>query len=65
MDAIERFEADAALRVMVLTGAGVSTDCGIPDYRDAMGAYETVGVTAGASTPEFLIAEVCRKLESW
>jgi len=33
--------------------------------RDAMGAYETVGVTAGASTPEFLIAEVCRKLESW
>jgi len=24
--------------------------------------YETVGVTAGASTPEFLIAEVCEKL---
>ncbi|MEA3251518.1 MAG: NAD-dependent protein deacetylase [Pseudomonadota bacterium] len=27
-------------RLMVLTGAGVSTDCGIPDYRDAMGAWK-------------------------
>jgi 4-hydroxy-3-methylbut-2-enyl diphosphate reductase len=26
--------------------------------------YETVGVTAGASTPEFLIDEVCNQLES-
>ncbi len=26
--------------------------------------YETVGVTAGASTPAFLIDEVCKKLES-
>ena len=28
-----------------------------------MKKYETVGVTAGASTPEFLISEVCAKLE--
>ncbi|MCG8527344.1 MAG: 4-hydroxy-3-methylbut-2-enyl diphosphate reductase [Opitutales bacterium] len=26
--------------------------------------YETVGVTAGASTPEFIIDDVCKKLES-
>ncbi|HVU23340.1 MAG TPA: 4-hydroxy-3-methylbut-2-enyl diphosphate reductase [Opitutus sp.] len=32
---------------------------------DEMRQYETVGVTAGASTPEFLISEVCAKLESW
>ena len=28
-----------------------------------MKKYEMVGVTAGASTPEFLISEVCAKLE--
>lgn len=27
-------------RLVVLTGAGVSTDCGIPDYRDARGAWK-------------------------
>jgi len=27
-------------RLMVLTGAGVSTGCGIPDYRDASGAWK-------------------------
>jgi 4-hydroxy-3-methylbut-2-en-1-yl diphosphate reductase len=33
-------------------------DIDISDFKN----YETVGVTAGASTPEFLIAEVCDKL---
>jgi 4-hydroxy-3-methylbut-2-enyl diphosphate reductase len=33
--------------------------------REAMHGFDTVGVTAGASTPEFLIAEVCRKIEAW
>lgn len=31
---------------------------------DEMRRYQVVGVTAGASTPEFLISEVCAKLES-
>ncbi|MCZ6673710.1 MAG: 4-hydroxy-3-methylbut-2-enyl diphosphate reductase, partial [Verrucomicrobia bacterium] len=26
--------------------------------------FQTVGVTAGASTPDFIIDEVCRKLET-
>lgn len=30
-----------------------------------MKKYTVVGVTAGASTPEFLISEVCAKLEAW
>jgi 4-hydroxy-3-methylbut-2-enyl diphosphate reductase len=30
----------------------------------ALGRFRTVGVTAGASTPAFLIDEVCRKLEA-
>lgn len=31
---------DAHRRLMVLTGAGVSTDSGIPDYRDAAGSWK-------------------------
>ncbi len=31
---------------------------------DAIQAYEVVGVTAGASTPDFIIDSVCEKLES-
>ena len=31
---------------------------------EEMKQYQVVGVTAGASTPEFLISEVCSKLES-
>lgn len=34
------------------------------DFDHLSRRYATVGVTAGASTPEFLIAEVCRRLES-
>ena len=34
------------------------------DFAHLRAAYGTVGVTAGASTPEFLIEEVCRRLES-
>lgn len=31
---------------------------------ESLKKYSTVGVTAGASTPDFIIDEVCRKLES-
>lgn len=31
---------------------------------DELKSFQTVGVTAGASTPDFLIAEVCAKLEA-
>ena len=31
--------------------------------EEALGSFEVVGVTAGASTPDFLINAVCEKLE--
>lgn len=39
---LERFVADHP-RLFVLTGAGCSTDSGIPDYRDADGAWKRAG----------------------
>ncbi|XP_028770235.1 NAD-dependent protein deacylase SRT2-like isoform X1 [Neltuma alba] len=32
---------DNSTKLMVLTGAGISTECGIPDYRSPSGAYST------------------------
>ncbi|XP_071720341.1 NAD-dependent protein deacylase SRT2-like [Rutidosis leptorrhynchoides] len=32
---------DRSKKVVVLTGAGISTECGIPDYRSPNGAYST------------------------
>src|SRR5690606_23481189 len=39
---LEAFVAEHA-RLFVLTGAGCSTDSGIPDYRDADGAWKRAG----------------------
>ncbi|WP_110670719.1 NAD-dependent protein deacetylase [Salinicola halophilus] len=39
IDALTEFVARHP-RLFVLTGAGVSTDCGIPDYRDARGDWK-------------------------
>ena len=34
-----------------------------PEYIEALKKFDVVGVTAGASTPDFLINEVCNTLE--
>ena len=45
-------------RLFVLTGAGVSTDSGIPDYRDQNGDWKTARPIQG---PDFIRSEAVRK----
>lgn len=39
-------------RIVVLSGAGVSVSCGIPDFRSAGGLYETVAQRFGVPDPQ-------------
>ena len=48
-------------RLMVLTGAGVSTDSGIPDYRDAAGAWK---VSPPVEFPAFM-AQLAVRQRYW
>jgi NAD-dependent SIR2 family protein deacetylase len=43
---------EKAMNVVVLSGAGVSVSCGIPDFRSKGGIYETVLNRYGLSEPE-------------
>lgn len=45
-------------RLVVLTGAGVSSECGIPDYRDANGAWKR---TPPVQHQAFMTSEVTRQ----
>lgn len=46
-----------AKKITFLTGAGVSTPSGIPDYRSLNGVYQ------GLDTPEYLLSVTCFKKE--
>ncbi len=52
---------DAATDIVVLTGAGMSTDSGIPDYRSAGGIWERF---QNIQYADFLNSEAAR-LEDW
>lgn len=43
---------DKAQNIVVLSGAGVSVSCGIPDFRSAGGIYETVLQRYGLTDPQ-------------
>lgn len=45
----------SAKKVLVLTGAGISTSCGIPDFRSASGVYSMLGEYA-LNDPQDLFA---------
>jgi NAD-dependent deacetylase len=48
-----RIPIDSTTRVLVLTGAGVSAESGVPTFRDAGGLWEGHDVTAVASPEGF------------
>ena len=56
-----RDRIEAAERIVILTGAGVSTDSGIPDYRSAGGIWERF---QNIQYADFLASEAAR-LEDW
>lgn len=49
----DRLPIDAETRVLVLTGAGVSAESGVPTFRDANGLWETHAVEEVASPEGF------------
>ncbi|MFN0263693.1 Sir2 family NAD-dependent protein deacetylase [Tepidamorphus sp. 3E244] len=51
----------AAARIVVFTGAGVSTDCGIPDFRSPTGIWQD---NKPISFQEFMASEEMRR-EAW
>lgn len=51
-DAIKRLKEliDGSDNIVALTGAGCSTESGIPDFRSTKGIYENMGPNDGIST---------------
>ena len=48
-----RIDLDSSSRVLVLTGAGISAESGVPTFRDANGLWEGHDVTQVASPEGF------------
>ena len=56
---LNKMIADAR-RIVILTGAGISTSSGIPDFRSADGLYSTKPVINGIEMdPEFMLSTTC------
>jgi len=64
---IERVRAwiDAAERVTVLTGAGISTDSGIPDFRGPQGVWTKNPAAEKTSTLEHYLADPEVRKQAW
>ena len=64
---LERARAllERARRVVVLTGAGISTDSGIPDFRGPQGVWTTNPEAERMATLEFYVADPEMRRRSW
>ena len=56
---------DAAQRIVVLTGAGISTDSGIPDFRGAQGLWTRNPAAEKLSTLQTYLAEPEVRHAAW
>lgn len=54
-----------ARSIVILTGAGVSTDSGIPDFRGPMGAWTLNPGSEGKATYEMFLADPARRRRFW
>jgi NAD-dependent deacetylase len=63
--AIARRHIDAARRVVVLTGAGISTESGIPDFRGPQGAWTKNPAAEKLSTIEHYLADPAVRRAAW
>ena len=60
-----RAAIEAARRVVVLTGAGISTDSGIPDFRGPQGVWTRNPAAEKAATLQHYLADPEARREAW